>query len=223
MRTRTFILFVLIGLCMPNWGHAHGGGLDGCGGHHDRKRGGYHVHNIALHCACLPEGQACEEITKKQLTAEKSDSTSADAELLQGRVVGIADGDTITLLDSTNAQHKIRLGGIDAPERGQPFGTASRQHMAELAFNKQAKADCYKTDRYKRLVCTVYVDRKDVGLAQLDAGMAWWYRKYASEQPPQERLEYEIAETKAAVDRIGLWQDRNPVPPWEWRKTERER
>jgi len=86
--------------------------------------------------------------------------------------------------------------------------------MAELSFDKQAKADCYKIDRYKRLVCTVYVNGTDVGLAQLDAGLAWWYRKYANEQPSLERLTYEMAETKAFVDRIGLWSDPHPVPPW---------
>ena len=62
--------------------------------------------------------------------------------------------------------------------------------MANPAFGKHAEADCYKIDRYRRLICTVYVDEKDVGLAQLDAGLAWWYRKYANEQPPQERLTY---------------------------------
>lgn len=146
---------------------------------------------------------------------------SVSAETITGQVVAVADGDTITLLDPGNAQHRIRLGGIDAPEKGQPFGNVSRQHLAELAFGKQAEADCYKTDRYGRLVCTVYVDEKDVGLAQLDAGLAWWYRKYANEQPPQERLEYEMAETKAFVDRIGLWKDKNPMPPWAWRSSKR--
>jgi len=140
------------------------------------------------------------------------------AETVTGRVVAIADGDTITLLDTNKVQHRIRLAGIDAPEKSQAFGNVSRQHMAELAFNQQAVADCYKIDRYDRRVCTVYVDGKDVGLAQLDAGLAWWYRKYANEQPPQERLTYETAETKAYVDRIGLWQERNPMPPWNWRK-----
>jgi len=147
----------------------------------------------------------------------------AAAEILMGRVIGVADGDTVTVLDAAKVQYKIRLGGIDAPEKGQAFGNASRKHMAKLAFGKQAKADCYKIDRYKRLVCIVYVDGKDVGLAQLDAGLAWWYRKYANEQSPQERLEYEMAESKASVDRIGLWKDNDPVPPWEWRKNERER
>ena len=117
-------------------------------------------------------------------------SAPAATEVLTGHVVGVADGDTLTLLDGKNQQHKIRLGGIDAPEKGQAFGNVSRQHLAELAFGKKAAADCYKIDRYRRLICTVYVDEKDVGLAQLDAGLAWWYRKYANEQPPQERLTY---------------------------------
>ena len=95
----------------------------------------------------------------------------------------------------------------------------SRQHLAELAYRKQAKADCYKRDRSGRLVCTVYVDGQDVGLAQLDAGLAWWFRKYAHEQPPRQRVDYQSAEDRAAVDRVGLWQDGNPTPPWEFRAT----
>jgi endonuclease YncB( thermonuclease family) len=174
---------------------------------------------MAMHCACHPQERACSEFaTPGTQDAQNQTPTPGGAEPLQGRIVGITDGDTITLLDAASRQYKIRLSGIDAPEKGQAFGKVSRQHLSELAFAKQAKADCYKIDRYKRLVCTAYVDGKDVGLAQLDAGLAWWYRKYANEQPPQERLEYEMAETKAAVNRIGLWQDKNPIPPWEWRK-----
>jgi len=115
---------------------------------------------------------------------------SASAETITGWVVAVADGDTITLLNAGKVQYKIRHAGIDAPKKGQPFGNVSRQHMAELAFGKKAAADSYKIDRYRRLICTVYVDGKNVGQAQLDAGLAWWYRKYANEQPPQERLTY---------------------------------
>jgi len=116
-------------------------------------------------------------------------TASAWADELVGRIVSIADGDTITLLDSGRRQHRIRIGGIDAPEKGQPFGQRSKEHVAELAFGKDAKADCYKVDRYGRDVCTVFVDGKDVGLAQLDAGLAWWYRKYAHEQHPRDRID----------------------------------
>ena len=138
------------------------------------------------------------------------------AEILEGTVVGVADGDTLTLLDSNRQQHRIRLAGIDAPEKAQPFGQRSKQHLADLAFGKDAKADCYKIDHYDRDVCTVYVNGKDVGLAQLDAGLAWWFRKYAHEQPPRHRVDYEAGEDRAAADRRGLWQDTNPIPPWEW-------
>ena len=126
------------------------------------------------------------------------------AEVLEGRMVSVADGDSLTLLDSNRQQHRIRLAGIDAPEKAQPFGQRSKQHLSELAFGKQAKADFYKVDRYDRDVCTVYVDGKDVGLAQLDAGLAWWFRKYAHEQPLKEHIDYEVTEDRAATDRVGL-------------------
>jgi endonuclease YncB( thermonuclease family) len=146
-------------------------------------------------------------------------SFTASADVLEGRVVGVADGDTITLLDGNRQQHKIRLVGIDAPEKAQPYGQRSKQHLSDLAFGKDAKADCYaRLDRWGRDICNVYVDGKDVGLAQLDAGLAWWFRKYAHEQYPKARIDYEAAEDRAAADRVGLWQDANPVPPWEWRR-----
>jgi len=132
--------------------------------------------------------------------------------------VGVADGDTITLLDGNRQQHRIRLAGIDAPELSHS-ASARSSTLSELAFGKDAKADCYKVDRYDRDVCVVYVGGKDVGLAQLDAGLAWWFRKYAHEQPPKDRVNYEAAEDRAVADRVGLWQDAKPVPPWEWRRS----
>ena len=141
----------------------------------------------------------------------------AHADELRGRIVSIADGDTLTLLDSLNAQHKIRIAGIDAPEKAQPFGEKSKQNMARLTFQKNAVADCPKRDRYGRKVCTVTVDGVDVGFAQLEAGLAWWYRKYAHEQLPQQRQDYEGAEVKASVNEIGLWQEKGAITPWDWR------
>ena len=119
-------------------------------------------------------------------------------------MVGVADGDTITLLDANRQQHRIRLAGIESALRKlSRSASASKQHLTGAAFGKDAKADCYKIDRYDRDVCTVYVNGKDVGLAQLDAGLAWWFRKYAHEQPPKDRIDYEAAEDRAAADRIG--------------------
>jgi endonuclease YncB( thermonuclease family) len=98
---------------------------------------------------------------------------------VQGRVVGTSDGDTITVLDSTKNQHKIRLAGIDAPESKQAFGQASKKHMSALVFNRDVTLDCDKTDKYGREVCIVLVDGQDANLAQVRAGMAWWYRERA--------------------------------------------
>ncbi|NOJ28385.1 MAG: nuclease [Nitrososphaera sp.] len=142
---------------------------------------------------------------------------SALAETISGRVVGIADGDTITVLDSTKTQHKIRLSGIDAPEKAQPFGQASKKHLSDLVFNKDVTLNCGKTDRYKRKVCVVMINGKDVNQAQVAVGMAWWYRQYQKEQTAQQRADYEAAEAKARSGKVGLWSEANPVAPWEWR------
>jgi len=142
----------------------------------------------------------------------------ASADTLTGVVVGVADGDTVTLLDAQKQQHKIRLAGIDAPEKVQAFGSKSTANLGRLAFNKNAVADCPKTDRYGRLVCKITVAGQDVGLQQVKDGMAWWFRNYSKEQSPQDQADYEQAETMAKLRRFGLWSDTNPVPPWEWRK-----
>jgi len=139
------------------------------------------------------------------------------ADQLRGYVVSVADGDTLTLLVDRQ-QHRVRIAGIDAPEKAQPFGAKSQTNLDHLAFNKDAIADCPKKDRYGRWVCKVTVNGVDVGLQQVADGMAWWYRKYANEQSPQDRTTYEQAESMAQLKRYGLWADTNPIPPWEWRR-----
>lgn len=134
-----------------------------------------------------------------------------------GRVVGIADGDTLTLIDGANLQHRIRIGAVDAPERFQQYGQRSKENLSRLAFGRTANADCPKQDRYRRQVCTVIVDGRDVGLEQIRAGLAWWYRRYANEQPVAQRLAYEHAEAAARQQRTGLWREAAPTPPWEFR------
>src|SRR3990170_381953 len=111
---------------------------------------------------------------------------AAHAETLSGKVINVADGDTITIL-SGQVAHRVRLSGMDAPEKGQPYGNRSRQNLARIAHGRDATAECHKTDRYKRKVCRVWVQpldcptcghTLDVGLAQIAAGLAWWYREY---------------------------------------------
>lgn len=143
---------------------------------------------------------------------------NASAETLRGRVVGIADGDTLTLLDANYQQHKIRLSGIDAPEKRQPFGAQSKSSLSALTFDQVATAECPKQDRYGRWVCVVSIHDKDIGQEQVKRGMAWWYKQYAKEQSSQARVDYEQAELFAKSRRRGLWSDRDPMPPWEWRR-----
>jgi len=130
----------------------------------------------------------------------------------------VTDGDTLKVLDAQKVTHKIRLSGIDAPESKQDFGQRSKANLSALAFNQQATLDCPKVDRYKRKICIVTVDGLDIGLEQIKAGMAWWYRKYAKEQNLHQRVSYEKAEYKARKNRIGLWAGNNTIPPWKWRR-----
>jgi endonuclease YncB( thermonuclease family) len=109
--------------------------------------------------------------------------------VIENRVVGVSDGDTITLLDDAKTQHKIRIAGIDAPEKGQAFGERSTQNLSALVLQKRIEARCHKKDRYSRCEgCALFVALSDAGLEQVRAGMAWWYREYAHEQATQERL-----------------------------------
>jgi endonuclease YncB( thermonuclease family) len=139
----------------------------------------------------------------------------------QGAVVGVVDGDTLTLLDASKTQHRIRLDGIDAPERTQPHGQRARQSLAELAHGRVAHADCPKIDRYGRAVCRVIVDGVDVGLEQIRRGHAWHYVKYAYEQRAADRERYARAESDARAANIGLWSFSDPIPPWNYRRAPR--
>jgi endonuclease YncB( thermonuclease family) len=147
----------------------------------------------------------------------------AFAETLRGKVIRIADGDTLTILDARKKEHRIRLAGIDAPERRQAHYETSRQSLAKLAFGKAVIVEWHKRDVYGRLVGKVEADRQDVGLAQLRAGQAWWFRRYANEQTMFDRSRYEAAELDARRNGRGLWKTGRPTPPWEWRAVKGER
>lgn len=135
-----------------------------------------------------------------------------------GRVVGVHDGDSITLLDQGRVVHKIRLDGIDAPELGQAFGRAAKKSLSDLAYRREATAQCQKRDRYGREVCRVLVGDDDVGLIQLERGMAWFFRRYERELAPERRAAHQSAEDAARGGGAGLWADPEPQPPWNWRK-----
>lgn len=147
---------------------------------------------------------------------------ASNADTLRGRVVGIADGDTLTLLDATNTQHKIRLAGIDSPEKGQPFGQVCKQSLSDLAYDRVVEVESSKLDRYGRVIGKVLVDGQDANLEQVRRGCGWHYKKYQNEQSLNDRLTYNAAEESARAGKLGLWADHEPVPPWDWRKARRK-
>lgn len=144
-------------------------------------------------------------------------ASDAWAQKLSGRVVGVTDGDTITLLDERNVQHKIRLAGIDAPERKQPFGQRSKEQLADLVAGKAVEIETEKLDRYGRTVGKVIADGREANLAMVVSGFAWHYKKYQDEQSPSDRLLYDSAEQDARTARRGLWADQAPLHPSDWR------
>ncbi len=148
-------------------------------------------------------------------------SLTCNAATIEGNVVGVADGDTITLLDSTNTQHKIRLSGIDAPEKKQPFGNRSKESLSDLVFAKTVTVETDKLDKYKRNVGKVLVNGVDANLEQVKRGMAWHYKAYEREQPAADRKAYSDEENEAKAARRGLWNDAEPVPPWVFRHHEK--
>lgn len=247
MPTRTLVVFVLIGFCVPSLGYTHGGGLDRCASHHDRKRGGYHVHRMWMYCTATPRNKPVRNAERRhrRMTQQSLASwlclsllcgTPAAADTLAGRVVAVADGDTITVLDAAKVQHKIRLMAIDAPEKKQPFGNRSKQHLSYLVFSKPVTVDYTKLDRYGRIVGKVMVSSPDAcpdaapecpttldaGLAQITVGLAWHYKQYATEQTEVDRARYAFAEEEARERQVGIWRDLAPIPPWSFRRGEKE-
>jgi endonuclease YncB( thermonuclease family) len=134
---------------------------------------------------------------------------------LTGEVVKIADGDTLTVLDGSNTQHKIRLAGIDAPEKGQAFGTKSRESLAAKVFRKNVRIEVIDVDRYHREVGRIYLGDSFINLEMVNDGFAWRYPQY--DKPG----EFTEAEQEAREHGRGLWADPHPIPPWDWRRSHR--
>jgi endonuclease YncB( thermonuclease family) len=142
----------------------------------------------------------------------------ARSEELRGKVVAIADGDTITVLTDGKTQRKVRLAEIDTPESQQPYGSRSRQTLADLVFAKEVQVEVTDTDRYGRSVGRVHAGAQDVNAEMVRQGAAWVYRQY-SHDPSLLALEQEAQAAKR-----GLWAlpEAERMPPWEWRVAARE-
>ena len=142
--------------------------------------------------------------------------TSLQADELRGKVVSIADGDTITVLDADKVQHRIRLEGIDAPEKKQAFGTKSKERMTEKVAGQEVVVQWTKKDQYGRILGDVRLGKRHINLEMVQDGLAWHFKQYSKSK--------ELAEAEEAARKAkkGLWLDKEPTPPWEFRKAERE-
>lgn len=145
----------------------------------------------------------------------------AQAATLNGRVVGVTDGDTLVVLDAHRTTHRVRLAGIDAPEKHQAYAERSHQQLVGWAHGQQVVVHHGHKDRYGRVLGQVWVHGSDINLALVRGGWAWHYRAYAAEQTPLDRQRYAEAEEQARQARLGLWSDRTPTAPWLFRAAQR--
>lgn len=166
--------------------------------------------------ASRPEASWREATEKlEELGAEREGSPLPEFGLT-GRVVRVADGDTLSVLDRNNRQHKIRLHGIDTPEREQRYGKAAWDALADMVDGKTVNIVVLGEDSYGRTDGTIYLGDRNINIAMVAGGHAWWYRYYA----PNDRL-LAATEEQAREERRGLWAQPDPVPPWDWRRQQR--
>ena len=133
------------------------------------------------------------------------------------KVVKVTDGDTIHVLDQSTIKHKIRLGGIDAPEKKQAFGQKSKQYLVSMIAGQNVEVEYSKRDRYGRIIGKIIKDGLDINLLEIKQGYAWHYKYYQKDQTPFDRVLYSSAEIEAKGKTIGLWSV-PAVPPWEFRR-----
>jgi micrococcal nuclease len=157
---------------------------------------------------------------------EAAGGAAAPAGLLQARSIRVQDGDSFVARLGDGRRMTIRLSGIDAPEQAQPFAGVSRRNLLRLLENRDLRIRIAKYDQYGRAVAQVMVvdddGGLDAGLAQLEAGLAWYYRRYRDDLPATARQPYASAEEAARSTARGLWQASKPQPPWDYRRRSRE-
>lgn len=134
---------------------------------------------------------------------------------ISGKVISVADGDTMTILTADKKQIKIRMLGIDAPERGQDFGTVARQQLNNLCYGKNVIVEKKDEDQYGRVLGVVYVDGMNVNEYMVRNGLAWYYRHFVND-PRLDSLEL-----LARKEKVNIWSMKNPTPPYEFRKSRR--
>ena len=141
------------------------------------------------------------------------------------KVQRVVDGDTIYVVDNFGKKFKVRLTGIDAPEKNQTYGLTSTYELTKILINKfvllkskPSKGNSYSVDRYNRVLAKIVLDGMDVNLLQVSRGYAWHFKKYRKQQSLIDREAYSDAEFNAKKNKLGLWKEKKPIAPWNWRK-----
>ena len=139
-------------------------------------------------------------------------AAAASGAEIAGKVVGVADGDTITVLDGNKNQHRIRLLHIDCPESNQAFGTKAKQALSDKVFGEQVVIRWSERDRYDRILGDVHVGKRWVNAEMVKDGFAWHYKQYSKDETIAK------AETEARALKLNIWSQANPTPPWDFRR-----
>jgi micrococcal nuclease len=209
----SLLLILLISVFAPGAAAPHDGGLDSYGCHHDRKQGGYHCHRGQFAGQSFASQAEMQAARQENYTATPPMPPSIH---FTGKVVGVTDGDTISVMHNGRGE-KIRLHGIDCPEKGQAFGAVAKQFTSALVFGKEVTVAVQDSDKYGRTIGEItLLDGRVLNQELVKAGLAWWYRKYAPDNAVLEKLEAEAREAKK-----NLWSDLNPIPPWDYRRAKR--
>lgn len=160
-----------------------------------------------------------DDAVAKPIPDDAKESRAYGNRIFWGEVVGVSDGDTITMLDRAKKEHKIRLLGIDCPELSQPHGMDAKKTMSALVLGKDVVVTTGKRDKYGRVLGSVYVLKPliNVNLKMIEKGWAWHYKEYSDDK------QLAKAEAAARKAKLGLWKDEMPTPPWEYRKSQREK
>lgn len=196
MKKLTILILITFSISL----FAHSGRTDANGGHYNRKTGEYHYHNGG--------SSSKSNTTPPPAPAKKAETMSN----IYGKVVSISDGDTLTVLQG-NTQYKIRLNGIDCPEKSQAYGTKAKEFTSDLVFGKVVTVNIKEKDRYGRYVADIILEDGTVLNSELVRnGFAWHYKQYSDDSSLAE------LEDAAKSQGVGLWADNSPTPPWEFRK-----
>ena len=171
-----------------------------------------HKHALAILTALT--GAAFASAVSQFLSAGDAAKTAGEQNVIRPlscRVVGIADGDTLTCLTDAKQQLKVRLYAIDAPEKQQAFGQQAKKHLSDLVYNQTVTLHITDTDRYGRTVADIRLGSLDINQQMVKDGYAWAYRRYGGTR-------YAPEEKAARKAKLGLWRDANPIEPSQWRR-----